>query len=179
VIEVDDKASSVVVWAARGGHGATTIAGAIGRFLGSEVVGHEAGALQWLWGRECPLVINDALVFDAGALSVLPGQPATNVVVLRGPCSLALRTLAPLSSYINHLVLIREPWRPLRNQDVEAVLGTAISAEVPHSPRIARLIDAGLLQQRLPELDEFAQLKTFAVTQLARAAVTSSTPRIS
>jgi hypothetical protein len=62
--------------------------------------------------------------------------------------------------------LIREPWRSIRNQDVENALGHEISAEVPHSSQIARLADSGLLRERLPDLSEFAQLRAFALSHL-------------
>jgi hypothetical protein len=39
-----------------------------------------------------------------------------------------------------------------------------IDAEIPHSPRIARLADAGLLAERAADLSEFADLKAWAST---------------
>jgi hypothetical protein len=98
-------------------------------------------------------------VRDAGVLPKPVSAERTNVVVLRGPCSLALRVLARSSDSIDHLILLREPWRPLRPQDAEVALGTGIAAEIPFSPRVARLADAGLLGSRIESLEEFADLR--------------------
>ena len=160
------RKTRIRVWAARGGHGATTVAGALGAFLGAQVRSHDPEALEWLWPggphygpRHVPRVM------DAGVLSGLAWTERINLVVLRGPCSLAVRSLVSYSHSIDHLVVIREAWRPIRRDDVEAALSMRVSAEIVHSPRVARLADAGLLDRRVDELEEFAELKAWATAQ--------------
>lgn len=164
-------ATKVSFWGARGGHGATTIAGAMASVLGLPADSHDATAFEWMWGKvDQAWNPGTRRIVDAGvALSSHIGNDL-KVVVVRGPCSIAVRTLAPIAASIDHLVLIREPWRSLRRQDVEAALSTPVAAEVPHSPRVARLADAGLLPERVHELDEFAELKNWATRTWAGAA---------
>jgi hypothetical protein len=106
------------------------------------------------------------VVLDAGVYG-RPVTPAVNIVVVRGPCSLAVRRVASASTGIDHLLLISEPWRPLRARDVEDAVGMPIAVEVPFSPRVARLADAGLLTTRVATLDEFAGLTKWATDALA------------
>lgn len=72
-----------------------------------------------------------------------------------------------MSDSIDHLVLVREPWRPLRAQDVEDALGLVVAVEIPFSARLARLTDAGLLGTRVGSLDEFADFRVWAQATLA------------
>jgi hypothetical protein len=157
--------TELCIWGARGGHGATTVAGALGVFLQTLLASHEADAFAWMWGGD-RLVdeANDSPIADSGVLSGSLDPRDTNIVVLRGPCTLGIVSLAPLATSIDHLIVIREPWRPVRREDVEASLGMKIDAEVPHSPRVARLADAGLLPGRVSDLSEFAELKAWALS---------------
>lgn len=158
------------VWAARGGHGATTIAGAIGVFVGLPVQSHESGALDWLWpGHNKFGQAPGPRIADAGAVGRIPDRILnhghTNIVVLRGPCTLGLKTLAPISDSFDHVILIREPWRSIHRREVETALSAGVAAEVAHSPRVARLSDAGLLGTRVGELEEFTELTQWASDQ--------------
>jgi hypothetical protein len=45
---------------------------------------------------------------------------------------------------------VTEPGRALGKRDVESVLRAPVVAEVPVSPQIARVVDAGLLASRVP-----------------------------
>jgi len=127
------------------------------------VSSHDPDGFEWLWnGPRRGLLNPNTTVCDAGVVPVSFPATQTNVVVLRGPCSSALRELAHRSDSIDHLVLLREPWRPLRRQDAEDALGIGIVAEVQFSPRVARLGDAGLLSARIASLSEFAELKAWA-----------------
>ena len=47
-------------------------------------------------------------------------------------------------------MLVTESERVLGRDDVEAVLGVPVVADVPVNPAIARAVDAGLLASRLP-----------------------------
>ena len=184
VLTTPDSRASILVWAARGGHGATTVAGALAIFLTAPLYGHDLSASRWFWndlpeaGTPMPGVVHDSGVIA----SPLPAG-ATNVVVLRGPCSLALLDLAMRPDPIDHVVLIREPWRPLRRQDAEDALGRPISAEIPFSERVGRLMDAGLLPARVDDLEEFADLRRWAQAAVfvnssinSKIRVTSSSP---
>jgi hypothetical protein len=122
-------------------------------------------------------------VHDAGVISKPLPAGFTNVIVVRGPCSLALLDLARQPDSIDHVVLIRELWRPLRRQDAEDALGRPISAEIPFSERVARLMDAGLLPARVNDLEEFADLRRWAQAAVlvnssitSKIRVTSSSP---
>ena len=70
-------------------------------------------------------------------------------VLVTRPCFLALRrsTITPRPT---HVVLINEPGRALDAKDVEAVTAVPVTATVPYGVDIARNIDAGLLNTRLP-----------------------------
>ena len=158
---------SIRVWAARGGHGATTIAGALGVLLGTHARSHDQDALDWMWTNDRPIRPNQGTtIHDEGVLTGPLATSPSDIVVLRGPCSVALRELAYRSVRIDHLILIREPWRPLRPSDVEDALGKGIDAEVEFSFRVARLADAGLLSARVVGLPEFADLRSWTDRQL-------------
>lgn len=167
--------ASIHVWAARGGHGATTVAGALAMFLRAPLYSHDLTASRWFWndlpetGTPMP-----GSVHDAGVIANPMATGVTNVVVLRGPCSLALVNLAGQPDQIDHVLLIREPWRPLRRQDAEDALGQPISAEIPFSERVARLMDAGLLPARVNNLEKFAALRRWAqAAVLVNSSITS------
>ena len=106
-------------------------------------------------------------VWDAGTPHQWPDPSHLNLVVVRGPCSLALKALSPKSHVVDGVVVVREPWRPIRRADAAAALSAPIVAEVAHSARIARLADAGLLGRRFQQLDEFGELRAWADTALS------------
>lgn len=153
---------SVAVWAARGGHGATTVAVTLSHFWGTSVDGAEPWTSEWLLGVGANELNATRLpVIDAGIAAGF--QPATtNVVVLRGPCLMGIRTLVPIVSMIDVLFVIREPWRVISNNEVAEVLGLPVSVEIPFSERVARMSDAGLLGARLESLKEFDGLRRWA-----------------
>ncbi len=87
--------------------------------------------------------------------------------VLRGPDYLGLRTLCEhAEAHLDGLVVVSEAGRALEARDVEHVSGRPVLAVIDHTPVVARTIDAGLLEQRLGRLREFAQLRTW-ITQIA------------
>jgi hypothetical protein len=163
VLTTPDSRASILVWAARGGHGATTVAGVLAIFLRAPLCSHDLSSSRWLWSDLPEAGMHESgAVHDSGVIGSPLDIGATNIVVLRGPCSLALLDLARKSHPVDYLVLIREPWRPLRRQDAEDALGKPISAEIPFSERVARLADAGLLRSRVNDLEEFADLRRLA-----------------
>ena len=163
-----DPGRSIAVWAARGGHGATTVAGVLGVFLQASVISHDPDAFRWVWNdRPKRELVRDVTVCDAGVIADSIPTSQINVIVLRGPCSLALRELSTMSDSIDHLILLREPWRPLRARDAEDALGLPVAVEIPFSARLARLTDAGLLASRISSLDEFSAFGVWAQATLA------------
>ena len=78
-----------------------------------------------------------------------------SLLVLR-PCYLALRRAVDAPLRPSGVVLVAEPGRALGRRDVEDVLDAPVRAEVPVSPAVARMVDAGLLSRRLPRLLERA-----------------------
>ncbi len=66
------------------------------------------------------------------------------------PCYLSLRAAIAQSCRPSGVVLIDEPGRALRADDVETSLGAPIVASTLLDPAIARAVDAGLLVARLP-----------------------------
>jgi hypothetical protein len=79
----------------------------------------------------------------------LAGAAGLSLLVLR-PCYLALRRALAAPIRPSGVVLVKEEGRALGRQDVEAVLGVPVRAEVDWDPAIARRVDAGLLTAGLP-----------------------------
>lgn len=92
-------------------------------------------------------VVIDVGTVAGSARSVL-GASATAVLVTRA-CYLAVRAARPLVPP-DEVVLISEPGRVLRPTDLAACFGTSIDVVLPWDPAVARMVDAGLLQARLP-----------------------------
>ena len=148
----------VADWAASG---PDVAAGALGRLV------VEAGpGLRLLPRGESPLPASGGerlaaalggdghTVVDCGP----PGTPAglavagaadLSLLVLR-PCYLALRRALAAPVRPSGVILVHEDGRALRGQDVEAVLGVPVRAEVGWDAAIARRVDAGLLTAGLP-----------------------------
>ena len=99
---------------------------------------------------------------DNGIFNGRLDPDALNLIVLRGPCTIGLRTLHPFANKFDGLVLIPEPWRTISREEAEAALKTPVDVEIPFSERISRLADAGLLGARLSRLDEFLSLRQWA-----------------
>lgn len=72
-----------------------------------------------------------------------------SLLVVR-PCYLALRRAVSSGLMPTGIVLVDEPGRALRRNDVARSIGAPVVAEVPFDPALARLVDAGLLAARLP-----------------------------
>lgn len=103
-------------------------------------------------------------VVDCGALQHgTMARPAKFVVVLRGPCFLALTNLvrAELPPDCG-LVVVREAHRSITAVDAVEASGLPLLAEVPVTERLARIVDAGLLRQRAHALAELAPLHAVA-----------------
>jgi hypothetical protein len=124
-------------------------------------------------------------VIDAGTVSAPVGVECDlRLVVLRGPCYVALRSLVNGGGAPAGLIVLREPGRSLSERDVHDVTGVAVVATIPVSAAVARTIDAGLFIARLDRLRDLAQLRRYAADLLDLHAALSepqndSTSRIS
>ena len=77
-------------------------------------------------------------------------RAATKSLLVLRPCYLAVRRAVALSLRPNALVIIDEPGRSLRVDDIEEVLGVPAAARLLVDPAVARTVDSGLLGVRLP-----------------------------
>jgi hypothetical protein len=103
-------------------------------------------------------------VVDCGTLQhpTMAG-PAKLIVVVRGPCFLALTSVVRARLPAVHgLVVVREAHRSITAADAVEATGLPLLAEVPVTERLARTIDAGLLRQRAHVLAELAPLRALA-----------------
>jgi hypothetical protein len=96
------------------------------------------------------------IVVDAGTIrhpggvsTAFVASARTSLLVLR-PCYLAARRAAMSNARIDGLVLIDEPGRVLRGDDLSEVVGAPVVATLPWDPSIARVVDAGRLGRRVP-----------------------------
>jgi hypothetical protein len=179
---------------ARGGQGTSTVAAAVALFAAghrpTRLVATEPDAVAALLGitapsprdaRPAPVterleLANEPVdddetltVVDAGRVEYLPVPTARSMalVVLRGPCYLAVRTLVSMHGpRPDGIVLARERGRSLTASDVADVTGVSVIAELDVTPRIARTIDAGLLISRHHHLAELAPLRRWTAQQL-------------
>ena len=92
------------------------------------------------------------VIIDAGT-----GRPpdalvaaADEALLVTRACYLALTRAAALGATPTGVVLVDEPGRALRADDVEASVGAPIVATALLDPAIARAVDSGLLTSRLP-----------------------------
>ncbi len=92
------------------------------------------------------------VVVDVGTSSIaavaLLNAAERSVLVTRA-CYIALRR-AQTGPPPDDVVLVVEPGRALRRSDVAAALDTPVTASIPWDPAVARAVDAGLLESRLP-----------------------------
>ncbi len=84
---------------------------------------------------------------DAAGVAIATGCDASLLVTRC--CYLALRRVPEASIRPTGVVVIAEPGRALRPDDVAEVVGAPVVAEVVHDPQLARVVDAGLLVGRL------------------------------
>ena len=92
------------------------------------------------------------VIIDAGSRAPRPAliDVADQALLVTRPCYLALRDAVRQTVRPTGVVLIAEPGRALRGDDIEASLGAPIVATSLLDPAIARAVDAGLLVSRLP-----------------------------
>ncbi|HUF82975.1 MAG TPA: hypothetical protein VMQ81_00120 [Acidimicrobiia bacterium] len=96
-------------------------------------------------------------VVDAGLIGTISGNEAAlraceQVLLVVRPCYLTLRRALEAGLHPTGIVVVTEPGRALRAGDVAQALGAPVVAELPVDPRVARVLDAGLVASRLPSL---------------------------
>jgi len=187
---------TITVSGARGGHGATTVAVALGLLAADHgpttVVSADPAAVSALLGVPLGLAGEWVQVTPALVLTTDPAIPATwrpttvvidagsppgatepvdgaeYYVVLRGPCYVALAGLvAAPPARLDGIIVVAEPERSLTARDVAEVLGVPVVATVGAAPAVTRTIDAGLLVARLPRLRPLAPLRPLATDPYA------------
>jgi hypothetical protein len=96
------------------------------------------------------------VVVDAGCVDhvdsrrgMVAATAERSLLVVR-PCYLALRRATRLGLRPHGIVVVAEPGRALRGDDIAAVVGAPVVAEVPFAAAISRAVDAGLLLARCP-----------------------------
>ncbi len=94
-------------------------------------------------------VIVDAGTPSAEVAQMLLATGSRSLLVLR-PCYLAVRRAVELTTRVDGIVVVREEGRSLSNADIESATGSRVLTEVPVDPAIARSIDAGMVNTRLP-----------------------------
>jgi hypothetical protein len=92
------------------------------------------------------------VVVDAGTGDPPPAlvAAARHAWLVTRPCYLALRAATRGAGRPTGVVLLDEPGRVLRADDVEAAIGAPVVATMLLDPAVARAVDAGLLASRLP-----------------------------
>jgi hypothetical protein len=93
------------------------------------------------------------VVIDAGSACDPPAdlvRVADHALLVTRPCYLALRAAGRARAKPTGIVLVDEPGRALRADDIEASLGAPVVSTVLLDPAVARAVDSGLLLAHLP-----------------------------
>jgi CobQ/CobB/MinD/ParA nucleotide binding domain len=93
----------------------------------------------------------DTVIIDAGTSADEWNQHADRNVFVTRPCYLAVRRAIHIPRRPTQVVCMAEPGRALSAHDIEVVLGVPITATVPVDIDTARIIDAGILVNRMPQ----------------------------
>lgn len=78
------------------------------------------------------------------------GRARQSLLVTR-PCYIALRRASQSPLRPTGVVIVNEPGRVLSKTDVHGVVQAPVVAQIELDPKVARLVDAGLLSGRLPQ----------------------------
>lgn len=130
---------------------------------GVSILPRGAGRIGDIWSPAADLLVarlrceSRTIVVDAGTLGAAGDGFAApfvssadrSILVIR-PCYLALRRASSVPVHPDGIVVVSEPGRSLGSDDITAVIGAPVVAEVRVEPRIARVVDAGLLCSRMP-----------------------------
>lgn len=104
--------------------------------------------MVWLAGQRSPVLV-DAGCVDTPASHALIDRADRSLLVTR-LCYLSMRRAVASPRAATGVVLLREAGRSLKESDVASALNVAVVARLDVSAEIARAIDAGLLEHRMP-----------------------------
>lgn len=160
-VQTSTAIQQIAVAGARGGQCTSTVAAAIAVFSAghrpTRLVSDELAAMAALFGIVAPAAkgetaaVTDGLelasstdlealtVVDAGRALPLPAtERAVSLVVVRGPCYLALRDLVNAEGRLpDGIVLAKEAGRSLTAKDVSDVTGVPVVAQIDVTPAVA------------------------------------------
>jgi MinD-like ATPase involved in chromosome partitioning or flagellar assembly len=110
--------------------------------------GDSARLLDALGAAPGPVVVDVGAIASKFALGVA-ASASVSLLVMR-PCYMSVRraTAAPIRP--SGVILVHEPGRVLKREDVEAGLGVPVRAELVWSEGVARLVDVDGLLGRVP-----------------------------
>ncbi len=112
-----------------------------------------ADLLLQVLGASGQRVVVDCGNLDAhrpsSAAHQVAAESSRSLLVTR-PCYVALRRCSAASITPSGVVVVREPWRSLSDDDVAEALGAPVVLSVDVDPAIGRAVDSGLLVARLP-----------------------------
>lgn len=114
--------------------------------------GHRAPAGRWRELGEHLAGLGQTVVVDAGT-GAPPAElrrSADRTLLVTRACYLAVRRAVTAREVVDGIVLVEEPGRSLKVDDLEAALGAPVVARVLLDPAVARAVDSGLLLARLP-----------------------------
>ena len=104
--------------------------------------------LAWLVGQRSPVFVDVGRVDTALAHALIDG--ADRSLLVTRLCFLSMRRAVASPRVASGVVLLREPRRSLRESDVENCLNVPVVARVDVTAAMAGVIDAGLLEHRMP-----------------------------
>jgi hypothetical protein len=87
---------------------------------------------------------------EAAAARVAVAAEAQRSLLVVRSCYLALQRVRAALVRPTGVILVEEPGRVLTSADIEAATEAPIVATVPLDPKVARVVDSGLLRGRLP-----------------------------
>ncbi|MEM9711138.1 MAG: hypothetical protein AAGA17_02870 [Actinomycetota bacterium] len=122
-----------------------------GPAIGARPAPGRASLLADLLRGDDRVVVVDVGAADDEAAGELLLAADLRLCVLR-PCYLAARRLQASSTPVDGLVLVDEPGRSLRADDLAGAAGVPVVGRVPWDPAIARAVDAGVLATRQPRV---------------------------
>ena len=97
-----------------------------------------------------PIVVDMGPAYNPlGSCDAVHKAATKSILVIR-PCYLAVRRAVSGNRRPSAVVVIDEPGRALRIDDIEEVLGVPVCARLDLDPAVARGVDSGLFGSRLP-----------------------------
>lgn len=105
---------------------------------------------SWLRGPAGPVVVDLGVRAQRDPVATAVLEAADRSLLVTRPCYLSLRRLVDAPYRPTGVVLLREEGRALDEADVEAAAGAPVVAVIDVQPSIAKAVDAGLLNHRLP-----------------------------